>query len=45
LFKEVIESQIAFAKRAVSWDLDTNVSRRMAFNHYFGAKKSSAKKS
>lgn len=38
-FKEVVESQRAFAKRAVSWDMDTNVSRRMAFNYYFGPKK------
>src|SRR5919198_2695255 len=36
LFKEIIESQKAFAARAVKWDLDTNVSRRMAYNHYFG---------
>jgi TRAP-type mannitol/chloroaromatic compound transport system substrate-binding protein len=36
LFKEIAESQRAFAERAVKWDLDTNVSRRMAFNHYFG---------
>ncbi|HSB67748.1 MAG TPA: C4-dicarboxylate ABC transporter, partial [Candidatus Methylomirabilis sp.] len=42
LFKEVIESQRKFAARAVRWDLDTNVSRRMAYNHYFGAKKASA---
>src|SRR6266498_316855 len=35
LFKEITESQKAFAARAVKWDLDTNVSRRMAFNHYF----------
>ena len=34
-FKEVAESQRAFAARAVKWDLDTNVPRRMAFNHYF----------
>ncbi len=34
-FKEVTESQRAFAGRAVKWDLDTNVQRRMAFNHYF----------
>jgi len=40
MFKEVIDSQTAFAKRAVSWDMDTNVSRRIAYNHYFGAKKS-----
>jgi TRAP-type mannitol/chloroaromatic compound transport system substrate-binding protein len=45
LFKEIIESQKAFAARAVSWDMDTNVNRRMAFNHYFGAKKAPAKKS
>ncbi len=42
LFKEIIESQKAFAARAVKWDLDTNVNRRMAYNHYFGPK---AKKS
>jgi len=36
LFKEVAESQRAFAARAVKWDLDTNVSRRMAYDHYFG---------
>ncbi len=41
-FKEVLESQMAFAKRAVSWDMDTNVSRRMAYNHYFGVKKAPA---
>jgi TRAP-type mannitol/chloroaromatic compound transport system substrate-binding protein len=35
LFKEIAASQRAFAARAVKWDLDTNVSRRMAFNHYF----------
>jgi TRAP-type mannitol/chloroaromatic compound transport system substrate-binding protein len=43
LFKEVIESQKAFAKRAVSWYLDTMVSPRMAYNHYFVAKKAPAK--
>jgi TRAP-type mannitol/chloroaromatic compound transport system substrate-binding protein len=42
LFKEIIESQIAFAKRTVAWDMDTNVNRRMAYNHYFGAKKAPA---
>src|SRR5947208_6200383 len=36
MFKEIAESQKAFAARAVKWDLDTNVSRRMAYNHYFG---------
>jgi TRAP-type mannitol/chloroaromatic compound transport system substrate-binding protein len=40
LFKEILESQRVFAERAVKWDLDTNVPRRMAYNHYFakGAK-------
>jgi len=45
LFKEVAESQKAFARRAVSWDMDTNVNRRMAYNHYFGARKAAPKKS
>ncbi len=36
LFKEIVESQIAFAKRATQWEQDTVVSRRMAYNHYFG---------
>jgi TRAP-type mannitol/chloroaromatic compound transport system substrate-binding protein len=38
LFKEIAESQKAFAARAVKWDLDTNVSRRMAYSHYFAKK-------
>jgi TRAP-type mannitol/chloroaromatic compound transport system substrate-binding protein len=38
LFKEIIESQKKFAERAVKWDLDTYVNRRMAYNHYFAAK-------
>ena len=38
LFKEIVESQRAFAERAVKWDQDTNISRRMAMNHFFGAK-------
>lgn len=38
LFKEILDSQRQFAQRATRWDLDTNVNRRMAFNHYFGAK-------
>lgn len=36
LFKEIIESQLAFAKRATRWEQDTVVSRKMAFDHYFG---------
>jgi TRAP-type mannitol/chloroaromatic compound transport system substrate-binding protein len=37
LFKEIVESQLAFAKRATQWEQDTVVSRKMAFDHYFGA--------
>jgi TRAP-type mannitol/chloroaromatic compound transport system substrate-binding protein len=37
LFKEIIESQLAFAKRATQWEQDTVVSRKMVFDHYFGA--------
>ena len=44
LFKEIIASQKAFAKRAVSWDMDTNVGRRMAHNYYHGAKEEAPKK-
>src|SRR6267142_808586 len=36
MFKEIVESQLAFAKRATQWEQDTVVSRRMAYNHYFG---------
>jgi TRAP-type mannitol/chloroaromatic compound transport system substrate-binding protein len=43
LFKEVLESQRKFAERAVRWQLDTQLSGRMAYNHYFG-KKPAAKK-
>src|SRR5512139_2046182 len=44
LFKEIAESQKAFAERAVRWDLDTNVGRRMAYNHYFAKAAAPAKK-
>src|SRR6201990_2232770 len=37
LFKEIVESQLAFAKRVTQWEQDTVVNRRMAFDHYFGA--------
>jgi TRAP-type mannitol/chloroaromatic compound transport system substrate-binding protein len=42
IFREVEESQKAFAQRAVRFNLDYNVSPRMAYNHYFG--KPAAKK-
>ena len=35
LFKEIVDSQKAFAERVVRWELDTVVPRRMAYNHYF----------
>jgi TRAP-type mannitol/chloroaromatic compound transport system substrate-binding protein len=38
LFKEIEASQRAFAERAVRWDLDTNVNRGMAYQHYFAQK-------
>jgi TRAP-type mannitol/chloroaromatic compound transport system substrate-binding protein len=44
MFKEIAESQRQFAARAVKWFLDTQVSSRMAYNHYFakGAAKPAA---
>ena len=39
MFKEIVASQRAFAERAVKWDQDTYVGRRMAMNHFFPAKK------
>jgi TRAP-type mannitol/chloroaromatic compound transport system substrate-binding protein len=37
VFREIIESQLAFARRATQWEQDTVVNRKMAFDHYFGA--------
>jgi TRAP-type mannitol/chloroaromatic compound transport system substrate-binding protein len=36
LFKEIVQSQLAFAKRATQWEQDTVVARKMAFDHYWG---------
>jgi TRAP-type mannitol/chloroaromatic compound transport system substrate-binding protein len=36
LFKEIVQSQLAFARRAARWEQDTVVSRKIAFDHYFG---------
>jgi len=36
IFKKIVDSQIAFAKRAAQWEQDTVVSRKMVFDHYFG---------
>jgi TRAP-type mannitol/chloroaromatic compound transport system substrate-binding protein len=43
LFKEILESQIAFAQRTTRWEQDTVVNRRMAFDHYFGPDGAAAK--
>ena len=43
LFREIIQSQIAFAQRATRWEQDTLANRRMAVDHYFG-KDGAAKK-
>ncbi len=40
LFKEIVASQKAFAQRTVKWEQDVVINRRMAVNHFFGAKKS-----
>src|SRR5258708_594511 len=36
MWKEIVESQKKYGEGGVGWDLDTNGSRRMAYNHYFG---------
>jgi len=38
LFNEIEASQKKWAERVVKWDLDNNVRREMAYNHYFGKK-------
>src|SRR6195256_5615101 len=43
MWKEITDSQRNFAERAVKWEQDTVVDRRMAYNYYFG-KKPAAKK-
>ncbi len=43
LFKEIVQSQIVFAKRVTQWEQDTVVPRRMAFDHYFGANGAASK--
>ena len=43
LFKEIEESQRAFAQRALAWDMDTNNNRRMAYNHYFARRQQQPK--
>jgi TRAP-type mannitol/chloroaromatic compound transport system substrate-binding protein len=43
LFKEILQSQLAFAKRTTQWEQDTVVGRKMAYDHYFGANGAAAK--
>ncbi len=40
LFKKVLDSQKTFAERAGQWQNDYMVDFKMAYNHYFGKKKS-----
>jgi len=44
LFREILESQLAFAQRTTRWEQDTVVNRRLAFDHYFGANAAAKKK-
>ncbi|MGH8669052.1 MAG: TRAP transporter substrate-binding protein [Burkholderiales bacterium] len=44
LFREIQESQRRFAQRAVRWQLDTQVSPRLAYGHYFGVKRAPRRK-
>jgi TRAP-type mannitol/chloroaromatic compound transport system substrate-binding protein len=43
IFKEILASQVAFAKRVAAWEQDTVTPRRMAYDHYFGANGASKK--
>jgi TRAP-type mannitol/chloroaromatic compound transport system substrate-binding protein len=36
MFQEIMDSQKKFAQRAVKWEQDVVVNRRMAYDHYFG---------
>jgi TRAP-type mannitol/chloroaromatic compound transport system substrate-binding protein len=44
MFVEIEQSQKRFAERAVGWFLDTQVSPRMAYDHYFGKARAAAGK-
>src|SRR6202140_2225835 len=37
IFKEIVASQVKYAERTTRWEQDTVVSRKMAFDWYFGA--------
>jgi TRAP-type mannitol/chloroaromatic compound transport system substrate-binding protein len=36
MFRRVLESQRAFARRAVRWQTDIDTDHRMAWQHFFG---------
>jgi TRAP-type mannitol/chloroaromatic compound transport system substrate-binding protein len=44
LFREIRDSQRRFAERAVRWQLDTQVSPRLAYGHYFARRAASRRK-
>ena len=44
MFKDIMESQRKFAERAVKWEEDVVVDRKMAYAHYFGPKAAAPKK-
>jgi TRAP-type mannitol/chloroaromatic compound transport system substrate-binding protein len=44
VFQKVLDSQKAFAERAVQWQNDYMVDFKMAYNHYFGRKPAAPKK-
>jgi TRAP-type mannitol/chloroaromatic compound transport system substrate-binding protein len=44
LFTEIVASQKKFAERAVKWEQDVVVDRKMAYGHYFGKPAAPAKK-
>lgn len=43
LFKKILDSQITYARRTTQWEQDTVVSRRMAYDHYWGKNGAAAK--
>jgi TRAP-type mannitol/chloroaromatic compound transport system substrate-binding protein len=44
-FAKVLDSQMAWARRTVTWSMDTMVDPRIAYNHWFGQKAAGPAKS
>ena len=42
-FAKVLDSQMAWARRTVTWSMDTTVDPRIAYNHWFSQKPAAAK--